>query len=322
MLAPIRWITLLVLIASPKVLAAQELRLETATGALSGTLELPNGNGPFPVALIIAGSGPTDRDGNNPNGLKTNAYKLLAEGLAKNGVASLRYDKRGIGKSSSAATREEDLRFETYVNDAVAWLEKLGQDSRFSKRFVIGHSEGSLIGILAAQQVYAQNKPIAGFVSIAGAGRAIDEILIEQLKPQLSADQLEESRRILGELKAGRSVANPAEKLPAQLAAALFRPSVQPYLISWFRYDPALEIAKLKIPSLVVQGSTDIQVNLQDAERLAAASKQKPLLIEGMNHVFKTATLEGASQNAAYTNPDLPLAAKLLETILEFFKRT
>jgi uncharacterized protein len=322
MFTPIRWITLLVLITFPKAFAAQELTLETATGALSGTLELPNGNGPFPVALIIAGSGPTDRDGNNPGGLKTNAYKLLAEGFAKNGVASLRYDKRGIAKSSSAATREEDLRFETFVNDAVAWLEKLGQDSRFSKRFVIGHSEGSLVGILAAQQMVAQNKPIAGFVSIAGAGRTIDEILIEQLKPQLPADQLEESRRILGELKAGRSVANPAEKLPAQLAAALFRPNVQPYLISWFRYDPALEMAKLKMPSLVIQGSTDVQVNLQDAERLASAIKQKPLLIEGMNHVFKTATLEGASQNAAYTNPNLPLAPKLLETILEFFKRT
>jgi uncharacterized protein len=72
----------------------------------------------------------------------------------------------------------------------------------------------------------------------------------------------------------------------------------------------------------VIQGGTDIQVGIKDAERLAAAIKQKPLLIEGMNHVFKTATLEGASQNAAYTNPDLPLAPKLLEAILEFFKRT
>jgi uncharacterized protein len=176
MFTPIRWITLIAMIAFPEAIAAQEIVLETATGQLSGTLELPNGKGPFPVVLIIAGSGPTDRDGNNPGGLKTNAYKLLAEGLAQNGVASLRYDKRGIGKSSSAMTREQDLRFETFVNDAVGWLEKLGQDSRFSKRFVIGHSEGSLVGILAAQKV-----SVSGFVSIAGAGRAIDEILIEQL---------------------------------------------------------------------------------------------------------------------------------------------
>jgi uncharacterized protein len=312
----IRLVVLIALIATPHALAAQELELETATGQIKGTLELPNGNGPFPVALIIAGSGPTDRDGNNPSGLNTNAYKLLAEGLARNNIASLRFDKRGIGKSSSAASQEADLRFETYVNDAVAWLELLGKDQRFSRRFVIGHSEGSLVGILAAQKT-----PVAGFVSVAGAGRAIDEILIEQFKPQLPADQLAECQRILNELKAGRTVANPAEKLPAQLAAALFRPSVQPYLISWFKYDPALEIAKLKMPSLVIQGSTDIQVNLKDAERLASAIQQKPVLIEGMNHVFKTATLETVSQNAAYTNAKLPLVPKLLETILGFFKR-
>jgi uncharacterized protein len=295
--------------------AAEELVLATPNGNLSGTLELPNGQGPFSVVLIIAGSGPTDRDGNNASGLQTNAYKLLAEGLAQNNIASLRFDKRGIGKSSSAATSEADLQFETYVNDAVAWLELLGKDSRFSKRFVLGHSEGSLIGMLAAQKT-----TVAGFISIAGAGRSIDEILIEQLQSQLTADQLEETRRILHELKAGRSVAHPEEKLGAQLAAILFRPSVQPYLISWLKYDPALELAKLKTPSLVIQGTTDVQVGLKDAERLASAISQKPVLIEGMNHVFKSATLEPASQNQTYTNPDLPLVPELLEVILKFIR--
>jgi uncharacterized protein len=295
--------------------AAEELVLATPNGNLSGTLELPNGQGPFSVVLIIAGSGPTDRDGNNASGLQTNAYKLLAEGLAQNNIASLRFDKRGIGKSSSAATSEADLRFETYVNDAVAWLELLGKDSRFSKRFVLGHSEGSLIGMLAAQKT-----TVAGFISIAGAGRSIDEILIEQLQSQLTADQLEETRRILHELKAGRSVAHPEEKLGAQLAAILFRPSVQPYLISWLKYDPALELAKLKTPSLVIQGTTDVQVGLKDAERLASAISQKPVLIKGMNHVFKSATLEPALQNQTYTNPDLLLVPELLEVILKFIR--
>ncbi len=295
--------------------AAEELVLATPNGNLSSTLELPNGSGPFPVVLMIAGSGPTDRNGNNASGLQTNAYKLLAEGLAKNNVASLRFDKRGIGKSSSAATSEASLRFETYVNDAVAWLELLGKDSRFSKRFVIGHSEGSLIGMLAAQKTR-----IDGFISIAGAGRSIDEILLEQLAAQLPADQLEETRRILGELKAGRSIAHPEEKLGAQLAAILFRPSVQPYLISWLKYDPALELAKLKTSSLIIQGTTDVQVSLKDAERLASAISQKPVLIGGMNHVFKNATLEPASQNPTYTNPDLPLVPNLLEVILKFIK--
>jgi uncharacterized protein len=295
--------------------AAEELVLATPNGNLSGTLELPNGSGPFPVALIIAGSGPTDRDGNNASGLQTNAYKLLAEGLAQNNIASLRFDKRGIGKSSSAASNEAELRFETYVNDAVAWLELLRKDLRFNKRFVIGHSEGSLIGMLAVQQ-----SNVAGFISMAGSGRPIDQVLLEQLTPQLRADQLEETRRILGELKAGRNVAHPEEKLGAQLAAILFRPSVQPYLISWLKYDPALEFAKLKTPSLIIQGTTDVQVSLKDAERLASAISQKPVLIEGMNHVLKSATLEPASQNLTYTNPDLPLVSQLLEVILKFIK--
>lgn len=293
--------------------AAEELVLATPNGNLLGTLELPNGQGPFPVVLMISGSGPTDRDGNNASGLQTNAYKLLAEGLAQNNIASLRFDKRGIGKSSSAATSEADLRFETYVNDAVAWLELLEKDSRFNKRFVIGHSEGSLIGMLAAQKT-----PVVGFISIAGAGRSIDEILLEQLAAQLPVDQLEETRRILNELKAGRNVAHPEEKLGAQLAAILFRPSVQPYLISWLKYDPALELAKLKTSSLIIQGTTDVQVGLKDAERLANAISQKPVLIEGMNHVFKNATLEPASQNPTYTNPDVPLVPQLLEVILKF----
>jgi uncharacterized protein len=316
MFQPIRLIMILMaMLMWSTANATGELVLNTPTGKLSGTLELPIGSGPFPVALMIAGSGPTDRDGNNASGLQTNAYKLLAEGLAKNNIASLRFDKRGIGKSSSAASSESDLRFETYVNDAVSWLGLLGKDPRFSKRFVIGQSEGSLVGMLAAQQA-----EIAGFVSIAGAGRPIDQILLEQLKPQLSSDQLEECRRIMDELKAGRTVANPAEKLPAQLTNALFRPSVQPYLISWFKYDPALEIAKLKFPSLIIQGTTDIQIGIYDAERLASAISQKPVLIDGMNHVFKNATLEPASQNSTYTNPDLPLVPKLFEVILKFIK--
>jgi uncharacterized protein len=294
---------------------AQELTLKTQNGNLSGTLELPIGSGPFPVVLMLAGSGPTDRDGNNASGLQTNAYKLLAEGLAKNNIASLRFDKRGIGKSASAGTSESDLRFETYVNDAVSWLELLSKDLRFNKRFVIGHSEGSLIGMLAAQQAQ-----VSGFISIAGSGRPADQVFLEQLAARLTTDQFEESRRILGELKLGRTVANPAEKLPAQLAAILFRPSVQPYLISWFKYDPALEIAKLKSPSLIIQGTTDIQVGIQDAERLAGATAQRPVLIDGMNHVFKTATLEPASQNPTYTNPDLPLVPELLEVILKFIR--
>ncbi len=307
-------VTLAGVALSGHVLAAENLTLDVPGAKLFGTLEIPTGTGPFPVALIIAGSGPTDRDGNSPAGIKTDAYKLLAQGLAANGIASLRYDKRLIGQSASTM-REDDIRFETYAEDAVALLAQLSKDSRFSARVIIGHSEGSLIGMLAGQRTRT-----AGFVSIAGAGRRIDEVLLEQLKPQLNAQMLAECARVLNELKAGRTLPEDKIALPAQLITSLFRQSVQPYLISWLKYDPAEEILKLKTPSLIVQGTTDIQVSVPDAQRLADALKTKPELIEGMNHVLKLASLENAAQQRAYTDPTLPLALELLEGIVRFIK--
>lgn len=316
-------LTLLSLAIGTNAIAAQEVTVQTTAGTLSGTLEIPTGSGPFPVALIIAGSGPTDRDGNSVAGIETDAYKLLAQGLATKGIASLRYDKRGVGKSTVKDAREDVLRFEDFATDAATLLEYLGQDSRFNKRVIIGHSEGSLLGILAAQRLENAGAKLAGFVSIAGAGRSIDTVLLEQLKPQLTPAMLEECKRILAELKAGRTVPNPERALPAQLAASLFRPSVQPYLISWIKYDPALEITKLKAPSLIVQGTTDVQVSVQDARLLASALKSDPTLIEGMNHVLKeaTGTISDRPQQRTYTDPSLPLVPKFLDAIVSFIEK-
>ena len=135
----------------------------------------------MPVVLLLSGSGPTDRNGNSPMlPGKNNSLQMLAEGLASNGIASLRYDKRGVGESAKAMMAEADLRFETYVDDAVAWCEQLRKDKRFSAVIIAGHSEGSLIGMLAAKRCNA-----AGFISIAGAGRAAADILRTQLAGKL-----------------------------------------------------------------------------------------------------------------------------------------
>lgn len=304
-------------LGSGMVLASSEpAEFSTLTGKLYGTLEVPSGVGPFPVALIIAGSGPTDRDGNSPllPG-KNNSLKLLAEGLAQNGIASLRYDKRLIGQSQTNQ-KEQDVVFEDFINDAAAWIGYLRKDKRFNKFAVIGHSEGSLIGMVAAQKAGAD-----AYVSVAGPGRSADQILLEQLKPQLSADMFKETERVLAELKAGHSVPIKDIQLPAPIAAALFRDSVQPYMISWLRYNPATEIAKLNIPVLIVQGTTDIQVPLKDADVLAAANpKAKKAVIEGMNHVFKTAPADRQANAATYSNPNLPLAPGFLDAIVSFLR--
>jgi alpha-beta hydrolase superfamily lysophospholipase len=280
--------------------------LQTSTGELSGTLTVPIMKGTFPVALIIAGSGPTDRNGNNAQ-MKNNSLQLLAHELAAQGIASLRYDKRGIGKSASAMISEEQLRFENYVEDAKAWASELKADSRFRKLIIMGHSEGSLIGMLACEQVDV-------FVSLAGAGRPIDVILKEQLAVQLEGKKklLRAANEGLSKLKEGVLV----EDAPVELFG-LFRPSVQPYMMSWMKYDPAVEISKLKIPIVIIQGTTDIQVQVQDAELLHAASLgSRYILIEEMNHIFKIAPSDRTKNIETYNKPELPLAPELLRTLL------
>lgn len=213
--------------------------LATPTGKLYGTLELPASKRRVPVVFIIAGSGPTDRNGNSrllPGA--NNAYKLLADELAKNGIASLRVDKRAIGESAPAGQKEADLRFDTYIDDAVMWVKQLRSDKRFSTITVAGHSEGSLIGMVAAARAGAD-----GYISMAGAGRRIDTILLEQLKPAYSPELYATTQKILAELLQGRTVA----QFPPELAS-LFRASIQPYMISWLKFDPPFEIAKLSIP--------------------------------------------------------------------------
>lgn len=281
--------------------------LKTATGDIEGTLMTPESKAAKTVALIIAGSGPTDRDGNNP-AMKNNSLKMLAAELNKNGIASLRYDKRAIGKSQKAGPREADLRFEHYVNDAKAWIIYLNKELKFGSVIVIGHSEGSLIGMIASQ-----DKNVSKFVSIAGAGQSADRIIREQLKSQPMSVTIP-ANAILDKLAKGET----AENVPPMLNS-LFRPSVQPYMISWIKYDPLKEIAKLKIPVLIVQGTTDIQVGLEDANRLAKALPgAKLIVIEGMNHIMKQAPADRQMNILTYTQPDLPLKKELVSCLIPF----
>ncbi|HEV8483852.1 MAG TPA: alpha/beta hydrolase [Blastocatellia bacterium] len=285
-----------------------------------GTLELPHSRSPVPVVLIIAGSGPTDRNGNSPL-LKgaNNSLKLLAEGLAAQGIASVRYDKRGIGETGKAMLlaaekaktilREEDLSFETYIDDAVWWGKQLRADRRFSSLTVLGHSEGSLIGMVAAQRVGPR-----AYVSLAGAGRPLQQIILEQVKSRLPPDLLKATEDILEQLAAGKRV----ESVPSALNV-LFRQSVQPYLISWLRYDPVKEIAKLHISVLIVQGTTDVQASLRDAKALTGGNSAATLLlIDGMNHVLKTVPNEPDKQTSSYSDPTLPVSPGLISGISRF----
>lgn len=292
-------------VSEPITVEANGLRLH-------GTLQLPTSKGPFPVVLIIAGSGPTDRDGNSPllPG-KNNGLKMLAEALADCGIASVRYDKRGIGQSVAPGMTEAALKFTFYSDDAAAWVTHLRKDPRFNRVVVAGHSEGALLGTLAARTAGAD-----GLVLIAGAGRPIAVILREQLRGALPANLMAESDSILDQLAQGKTVSN----VPAELMM-LYRPSVQPYMISWLPIDPAAELAKLTIPVVVIRGTTDAQVARADLLGLAGASKAiRVVEIEGMNHVLKLASGTVQEQMPSYSDPTLPVAPALIDAVVEFVR--
>ncbi|MCW5609258.1 MAG: alpha/beta hydrolase [Rubrivivax sp.] len=300
--------------ASPSFVAAQAaeqaIDLATPTGTLRGTLTLPPGAAGVPVVLVIAGSGPTDRDGNTPLAAGRNdSLKMLAAALADLGLASVRYDKRGVAASSAAARAESELRFDHYVDDAAAWVGQLARDPRFTGVAVLGHSEGSLIGMLAVQR-----SPAAAFVSVAGPATKAADLLRRQLQGRLPPDLAAHSDEILGALEAGRTV----DDVPAPLMV-LYRPSVQPYLVSWFRQSPAEAIAALRMPCLVVQGGTDLQVGVADARALQAANPACRLEIaDGMNHVLKTVPPDPREQLASYGDPARPLDAGFAQALARF----
>ena len=273
---------------------------------VQGTLLSPKGENQPPLAILIAGSGPTDRDGNQAL-FKNNSLKYLAEGLAQKGIATFRYDKRVIAQINNATVQEEKMTFEDEVNDALLVINHF--KDKYKKIILIGHSEGALIGLLVAQKVV-----VSKFVSISGAGNSSATLIEEQIgknAPQLK----EESQKIISQLRKGELVDNISPYL-----APVFRKSVQPYLISWFKYEPAKEITKLQIPILIVQGTNDLQVEDKEAQLLKEAQpKAQLLLIEGMNHVLKKVkTLEENQQS--YLNPDLPISGELVEGIASFIK--
>lgn len=286
---------------------------DVAVAGLSGTLLKPPGNGHPPVVLLIGGSGPTDRNGNQ-GGTGPGELRQLAEQLADKGIASLRYDKRGVGRSPAPGLREQDLVLNSYVDDAVAWLGWLQQRADLGPRIVVGHSEGGLIAMLAAKRT-----PVAGIVLLATPGRRLADVVRDQLQrigldPPLQAEAL----TVLASLERGETVANANPALQA-----LFRPSVQPYMISELAIDPAKELKGLALPVMIVSGGHDLQVSSADAALLSAERPDATRLdVPGMNHVLKMAPADRAGQQDAYSNPNVPLAEGMVDAIATFVRQS
>lgn len=285
-----------------------EIRIPVQGGDLVGTLAIPRNFNKGVIVLLIGGAGQIDRNGNVSSDRGNYSLQYLSRHLAEAGIASLRYDKRGIAASAPLAKAEEDLRIEDYVVDAAAAIAFLRLDVRFDKVVVAGHGEGALIGMLAAQ-----GKADA-YISIAGEALPAGERIKERFKSQ--APQARQTLYAkLDSLVAGQTV-----HVVSSLDALLFRPNAQPYLRSWFRYDPRLEIGKLDIPVLVLQGTCDIEVPTACGQLLQKAQPSATLrLIEGMNHILRT--VDGCNEMAnmaTYSDKDLPITPELVAAVVGF----
>lgn len=281
---------------------------EVTTTGLSGTLIRPAGERP-PVVLIVAGSGPVGRDGTGL-GVTAPYLRQLAEGLAKHGIATLRYDKRGVGGSRSAAIPEDQLRIDKYVSDAGAWVAWLRARADLGRVIVAGHSEGGLITILLARRV-----ALDGAVLIAASGRSFGNIVRDQFNAMPIPDALrDEVNATLSALERGESVTTISPPLQA-----IFRPSVQPYIRSLMAVDPAKEIAALNIPMMIVSGGRDIQIGATDIEALVRAKPDaRRFHAPEMSHILTNAPPDREGNLKLYADPNISLTPDLTEAIAAF----
>jgi pimeloyl-ACP methyl ester carboxylesterase len=286
------------------------IALKTLSGVISGTLAMPkNATGKVPIVIIVPGYGQIDRDGNGPK-MNNNNYKLLAIALGKNGIASLRYDKRMVGQSVTAG-KDKELHFDDYFDDVYSLMGMLEDDKRFSKTVILGHGQGSLVGMIAAV-----DDRVKAFISVEGTTQTADKVLTDMIKktyPQYIADGF---KSVLDTLRRG--------KIFKKVDPALYpvaSPLIQPYILSWWRFDPQTEIKKLKKPILIVQGTADLDVDVTNAEKLKKGKTPIVAIIQGMNYILKDAPMDKDQNLATYTKPDLPIKPELVTAVVDFINK-
>ncbi|WP_417368585.1 alpha/beta hydrolase family protein [Gelidibacter japonicus] len=274
---------------------------------IDGSLITPN-SGSDRLAIIIGGSGPTDRDGNQ-NFLKTYNLKKLAQELAVNGIATFRYDKR-IVKQIKMNSVDPNIKFDDFVSDAMDVVQYFKSKQKFKNIYIIGHSQGSLIGMLASQ------KDVNGFISIAGAGQSIDAVIIEQVE-KTAPMFTEDTKRVFDLLRSGKTTTDYPQAL-----TSIFDSSLQEFMMSWMKYDPAVVIKKLDLPVLIVNGTKDLQVSVAEAQLLHEASKTSELVvIDKMNHVLFIIHGDAQENAKSYNDSRGKVSEELITRIVDFIKQ-
>ena len=272
---------------------------------VDGTLLTPNSKEKPKLAIIIGGSGPTDRNGNQ-NFLKNNSLKKLADSLSNHGIATFRYDKRVV-KQIKTGNIDKSTTFDDFVKDAVSVIEYFKKTKAYSKIYVIGHSQGSLVGMLAGKG------RMDGFVSISGAGKSIDSVIIDQIQktaPQFTQD----TKRIFGILRSGQTT----QDYPQELSS-IFNPDIQPFIMNWMQYNPKELIKSLDVPILILNGTKDLQVGVEEAKSLGnAANNAKLIIIEKMNHVMFLIDGDDLENAKSYNESTRPISQELVNAIVDF----
>lgn len=276
---------------------------------VNGTLLVPTNVENPKLVIILAGSGPTDRNGNSMMA-KSNTLKLLAEGLSAQGIATFRYDKRSVKMLKDRNPNVDHIKFDDFIEDATTTLTYFKNSTNFSEVYIAGHSQGSLIGMVAAKE------GADGFISIAGAGQTIDKVIIHQIgmqQPGLDTMAAESFKEL-------REHGSTTSKHP--FLASMFSKQVQPFMLNWMQYDPLTILPDLAIPVFIVNGKEDLQVSVSEAELLfSVKTDAQYLIVDDMDHSLKFTSNNNNEQKTAQEFASVPVMPELIDSIAAFVKK-
>ena len=271
-----------------------------------GSIVEPKSRSNSNLVIFIGGSGPIDRDGNQ-SFMKCDMFKKLAYSLSEKGISSFRYDKRVVTQIRKGKL-DKKITFDDFVSDAIAIIDFF--ESKYNSIVIAGHSQGSLVGLLSIKE------GVSGFISLSGAGRTIDMVIEDQIS-KTAPMLLEDTKNIFKILRSGKIT----EDFPLPLYS-LFNIEIQPFMISWMQYDPKKIIAKIPIPSLIINGDSDLQVDEKEAKLLYnSAQNSEILIVKNMNHVLVEIEGDELKNVKSYNNPDLKISELVIEKMVEFIER-